>query len=94
MDPAIICVFVELCVDCGLDVVENDYFFLTLSGLVTERGELLVAAVDEVIKVRPDLILVLGLVVLIRKQTAILIHIEIIVIDHQYLRIVLNLLQY
>jgi hypothetical protein len=81
MDFAVICMFVELCINFWLDVVENNNFFLRLSGFATERGELLVASVDEVVKVGPDLVLSLGFEGLIR-LTYILIEIEIVGIDN------------
>jgi hypothetical protein len=77
----------------GLDIVENNNFFLCLSGFITERGQLLVTSIDEVVKVRPDMLFALAFEGLIR-LTYILIEIEIIGIDNQDLRVDLDLLQY
>ncbi len=56
MDFAVIGLFVELSVDCGLGKVENDDFFLLFWIFLSKRSQFLVDSVNEVVESWPYLI--------------------------------------
>lgn len=76
-----------------MSVVEDDDFLLGLIGLGSERGKLLVAPVDKIIKAGPNLVLAFRLIGIVFECLLILMRIEITGVKDKDFGVVLDFLQ-